>query len=420
MPSRPRSDEDLRADVAAWVQAGKDQTAAARALGVPRCTFQSRLKSAARRGLVPASPPEAAAPPPGFEIMRRNIRLDQDGGVLGQTIFTQLEPGERFEPRPGHIIKSESAFVDPEGMIRGKWIKTREGVNHTDILATLRDGWADLVSGHQTIPAPPHDNNERLLLLPWGDWHLGMFAWHRETSQNWDLKIAERIIEQAAREVIDRSPPAKVCVFLWGGDILHSDSNRNRTENSGHSLDVDGRHDKVLRVAQRLLVRIMAYALNKYETVIVRMLKGNHDEYSTSAIAYFLEAWFREEPRIFVDTDPSLYWWYRFGKVLLGATHGHTVKIDQMPMIMAHRRAEDWGATKFRYIHGFHLHHKRLLATEGMGCVCEVHQAPVPQDAWHFGSGFLSGRSLRSIVYDASYGEVGSERVALLDAEEIQ
>jgi hypothetical protein len=102
---------------------------------------------------------------------------------------------------------------------------------------------------------------------------------------------------------------------------------------------------------------------------------------------------------------------------MLGATHGHTVKIAKMPGIMAARCAEDWGATKFRYVHGFHLHHSAKTATEGDGVICEIHQAPIPQDAWHYGSGFISGRSLQAITYHSEYGEIGRVRTAILDAK---
>ena len=143
-------------------------------------------------------------------------------------------------------------------------------------------------------------------------------------------------------------------------------------------------------------------ALRRHEHVTLRILPGNHDEHSAVAIAYFLLAWYRNEPRVTVDVDPSLFFWFRFGAVLLGATHGHTVKIAQMPSIMAHRRASDWGETKFRYCHGFHLHHSAKTATEGDGVICEVHQAPIPQDAWHFGAGFLSGRFTRTGAANAN------------------
>ncbi len=109
-------------------------------------------------------------------------------------------------------------------------------------------------------------------------------------------------------------------------------------------------------------------------TVLVRILPGNHDEHASVAVAYYLLALYRNEPRVTVDIDPSLFWWYRFGSVFLGATHGHTVKMNQMPMIMASRKADDWGKSKFRHIHTFHIHHSSKVATEGDGCICESHK----------------------------------------------
>jgi hypothetical protein len=88
-----------------------------------------------------------------------------------------------------------------------------------------------------------------------------------------------------------------------------------------------------------------------------------------------------------------------------------------MPSIMAHRRSEDWGVTKFRYVHGFHIHHVSKYATEGHGVISETHQAPIPQDAWHFGAGFLSGRSLQSITYHRDFGEIARCRIAILDGD---
>ncbi|MBY0253727.1 MAG: hypothetical protein K2X54_20495, partial [Methylobacterium organophilum] len=85
--------------------------------------------------------------------------------------------------------------------------------------------------------------------------------------------------------------------------------------------------------------------------------------------------------------------------------------------VMAARRPEDWGLTKFRYGHGFHIHHKRLLGFEAGGVVTESHQAPVAQDAWHHGAGFLSGRSLQTITYHRAFGEVSRAREAILDAQ---
>jgi hypothetical protein len=245
-----------------------------------------------------------------------------------------------------------------------------------------------------------------------------MFSWGKETGSDWDLKIAEKTIGEAIEDTIERSPSSKTGVLLGGGDLLHADNQRNETFN-GTKQDVDGRYPKIIETAIRLKVRSVDCALRRYNNLIVRELPGNHDPHASVAIAYALAAWYRNEPRVTVDTDPSRFWWMRFGRCMFVATHGDMVKIKDMPAIMAHRRAEDWGATKFRYVHGFHLHHSAKFATEGGGVICEVHQAPIPQDAWHFGSGFLSGRSLQAISYHREFGEVGRVRTAILDAAKV-
>jgi len=218
-------------------------------------------------------------------------------------------------------------------------------------------------------------------------------------------------------DTLARSTASGHCIVLGGGDLLHADNSENKTARSGNVLQVDGRYQKVVGVATKLMVRTTEAALRRHGRVTVRILPGNHDEHSAVAVAYFLAAWFRNEPRVTVDLDPSLFFWFRFGTVLLGATHGHTVKAKDMASIMAHRRAKDWGETKFRFIHCFHVHHREVLATEGKGVITEVHQAPIPQDAWHFGAGFLSGRSIKAITYHERLGWYGDVITPIQDAE---
>jgi hypothetical protein len=380
---------------------------AAKALGISRTTFDSRLRIAAARGFMLDHDPAM----PGYRISRVS------SGPQGKTIEQKPEHGEVFEVPAGHLVKGVSAFVDPDGRVIGKWIKTREGeLDPLELADRLKEAFAGYEPAAPVAPPPAAVDSDLLNLLPANDWHVGMFGWGKQVDVDWDLKISERTIGDAAENTILRAPKAKTAIVLGGGDLLHADNQDNKTARSGHTLDVDGRYPKVVIVATRLMVRTIDATLRHNENVIVRVLPGNHDEHTAVAIAMFLFAWYRNEPRVTVDIDPSLFFWHRFGSVMLGATHGHTVKIKDMPGIMAHRRAADWGATKFRYVHGFHLHHSAKLATEGNGCISEIHQAPIPQDAWHYGAGFLSGRSLQAITYHREFGEIGRVRTAILDA----
>lgn len=395
--------EELQRRVEAYREHG-GQREAAKSLGIGKSAFGDSMRRAGELGMLGTSPVI-----PGFAI--KSI-ASKDGDAWIKQV---KEHGGPFEVPAGHSVKGVSALVDAEGRIVQQWVKTKEGHEPVDIIEHLKAAMVDYVPA-APIPTPLHTEADLLTLIPLADWHVGLRAWSGDTDNNWDLKIAERVIGNGIEDAIARSPASGHAIVLGGGDLLHSDNNENKTARSGNTLDVDGRYDKCLDVAGMLVVKTIDAALRRHKHVTVRILKGNHDEHSSVAITYFLKGHYRLETRVTVDTDASLFFWHRFDKVMLGATHGHEAKIANMPSIMAHRRAEDWGLSKFRYIHGFHLHHSSKYATEGNGCISEVHQTPTPQDAWHFGSGFLSGRSLQTITYHKDMGEIGRVRVAMIDS----
>ncbi|MGX1786819.1 hypothetical protein ACWIGM_08790 [Bosea sp. NPDC055332] len=396
--------ETLARTVAAYEANDRSQRAAALSLGLARSTVQLHLNRAAERGMLGTEPVL-----PGYRISQ--VTTTPHGDFIQQ----KPERGEAFEVPAGHSVKGISALLDEDGREIIKWVKTRNEYAPADIAEILKTAFSDYRAA-EPIPAPAASDLDLLTLVPCNDWHVNLLTWERETGQNWDLANSERVIGQGIDDAIARSPSAGTAVVLAGGDLLHADNNEARTARSNNVLDTDSRHQKGLETAGRLMVRTIDAALRKNRRVVVRVLKGNHDEHTSVAIGYFLLAWYRDEPRVTVDVDASLFWWFRHGAVLLGATHGHTVKLKDMASIMAHRRAEDWGATKFRYVHGFHIHHASKFQTEGGGVIMESHQAPIPQDAWHFGAGFLSGRSVQTITYHAKYGEISRVRVAILDA----
>ena len=408
MFSPPVPDEELQQAVE-MVKICGSKLEAARQLGFTRGKLDNRLRAAALRGFMLDHAPAM----PGFRISQVS------DSPAGRSVQQKPEHGQQFEVPKGHVVKGVSALLNADGGEIVKWVKTKEGqLDPLAIAEELKKAFADYKPCAASIAAPASPAEDLLTLLPCGDWHINLLVWGEENDgENWDLKIAEKTIGEAVESAILRSPPSAECIVLGGGDLLHADNNENKTAKSGNALEVDSRYQKGLLVASKLMVRAVDACLRHHQHVTVRILPGNHDEHSSVAVAYFLLAWYRNEPRVTVDASPSLFFWYRFGQVLLGATHGHTVKIAQMPSIMAHRRAEDWGATKFRLVHGFHLHHSAKIATESNGVICEVHQAPVPKDAWHHRSGYISGRSVQAITYHKLYGEIGRVRTAILDAE---
>lgn len=396
MPTPAMDDDTLLRAVALRREHGST-AAAARAAGVARTTFQHWEMRAAERGLSGYGPVM-----PGYVVKSASSKAP-DGTWVKQV----KEPGAEFEVPVGHVVKGVSALVDGAGRTVQRWVKTREETDPLDMADRIKSAFEGMTFAAPTITAPDVVNDECLSVFPLPDLHMGLYVWGDEASENWDLRKADRVYRAAFGDLVAMTPRNGVAVILAGGDQMHADNAENRTARSANVLDVDGRYDRVLITTCELLVSFVCLTLQTHGRVIVRVLKGNHDPHASAAIAYFLLATFRNDPRVEVDVSPSLFWVYQFGSVMLTATHGHQAKPPQMAGIMAARWPKIWGNTTFRYAHTFHVHHKSKRVEEGGGAVVETHQSPAPQDAWHYGEGFTSGRSLRSIVYHQRFGEYG-------------
>lgn len=405
----PLSDEVLLAAVEAYKNAGGNQEEAARQMGIPGSTLKSRIKTAAKRGFMGFKPVLE-----GFEVSRISSTLDPDGNVKSQHIQQKPEASlSQFNVPVGHVIKGVSALVDANGNQQMAWYKTKEGeIDPIYMAERIKTVFDYMVRDAGISPEPVGVNADLLTLIPLADLHMGLSAYHREADVNWDLKTAVSAYKNTIAQVCECAPASDTAVILGGGDLVHANTNDYRTQ-SGNVLDGDSRIDKVIDTTIQLVVFAVDTALLKHKRVIVRILKGNHDEYSSIAIVHAIAAWYRNEPRVEVDTDPSLFWWWQHGEVMLGATHGHAAKVTEMPLIMANRKPKEWGDTKHRYIHMFHIHHKTQRIFENGGVIAESHQSPVAQDAYHFGQGYLSGRSMQAISYHRTKGEIVRNTVSL-------
>jgi hypothetical protein len=385
--------------------------------GISRQAFQNRLKRAEQLGLTGRTK-EA---PHGFEVRSVRETIDKNGDVKSTSVKYVVEAGEEYVERSDHSVKGESVLVDSQGRVLHRWVKTKQSgeIDPLELCDRIKEKFSDYSGLAKPIKAPENVKANLMTFFPLADWHLGLYVWGAETEgASWTLQKAVSQLFQTYRHLMSISEPSNNCVILGGGDLLHFDNYEPTTRRSKNVLDASGRWPEVLLASSNLIARIVELAAQRHNKVLVRLLPGNHDEHSAIAISYFLAAHFRNDPRIDVDCDPSLYWWHKFGKVLLGATHGHTVKIDKMPSIMAHRRPKDWGSTMYRYVHGFHLHHSAKTATEGQGVITEIHQSPTPKDAWAFNAGFLSNRSMKSITYHKDYGEISRSQMTMGIAEE--
>jgi len=339
----------------------------------------------------------------GASISRQWIRapLDQASGRLVDQV------------PEGHIIRGVSTLVSGDGHTLAQWVKTKTVEEDKEaILQNLLQELPKRVPARSGLikratkePLP----EDLLSVYPLGDPHIGLLSWAPETGENFDLEKAEQIMKTAMAVLVQRGPRAKNALIVNLGDFFHADNQQNMTLRSGHKLDVDGRWPKVLQVGINIMVCMIDLALSWHDHVTVINEIGNHDDHSAIFLSVALSAYYRNEPRVTIDMSPSRFHWYRFGKNLIGVTHGHNQKHGDLESIMASERAEDWGQTLHRYWYCGHIHH--IVKKEMRGCVVESFRTLAPRDAWAAEAGYKAGRDMNKITLHAEYGEISRDIV---------
>lgn len=310
----------------------------------------------------------------------------------------------------GYAIKGVSQYINAEGKVSGQWIKT--SADEQKRIEMLREMVAELCDGIKgiapKISPPTFFNSDLLACYPIGDHHHGMRSDATETGANYDCKISKTSLEAAFDYLLSIAPPAETALMINLGDFYHANDSTNETPGHGNRLDVDSRYGKVMHSGAMALINCILKLLAKHQKVICWMMPGNHDPDASFSLAMAISFYFHNEPRVQVDMGTSLYKYLRFGNNLIASHHGHGAKGQDLPLIMAADRKEDWGQTEFRVWHCGHIHHKTVK--EFPGCVVETHRTLAPPDAWHAGKGYRSKQDMNAIVYHAQHGEIQRSR----------
>lgn len=399
MPTPEIPYETLIEAVASYRAHGDNQSATAASLGIARQTLQNRLRRAAERGLM------------GTQETLPGYAIKSIAEKVGDAWVKQVkEHGPEFQVPEGHAVKGVSALVDAEGRLVQQWVKTREDSRPEDLRAAITAMFADHVPATLTA-APSHTSGEILTVYPIADLHLGLYAWAKETGASYDVDISSDLLRGTVQNLVGRAASSEEAIVLDLGDFFHTDSSKNQTSRSANPLDVDTRYARVLQVGYELIVRAIELALQKHKHVTYRKLPGNHDDETSLMLAISIAAHFRNEPRVTVDTDPSRFFMRRFGKVMIGATHGDMLKMADLAGFMATNWAKEWGETEFRYGFTGHIHHDRSRVANGVKV--ESFNTLAAKDAWHAGMGFTSPRTAVAITLHKDFGEVDRLTVSL-------
>lgn len=343
-------------------------------LGISRSSLQDRIKTLAKKGYSP-----------------------QHG-------MTHTVPD-------GFAVKGVSTLYREDGTIAAQWVKsTKDAERQREMLEAAQAAFCGELPKIAKRKASGTYLSDLHTVYPIGDPHIGMYAWADECGQSWDMAIAERVHCGAMDQLVSSSPASETATIIDLGDMLHYDGMAAVTPRSGNNLDADGRYAKMIAVTIKIMRQCIESALGKHKRVHVICIPGNHDETGALWLSGALSHMYEREPRVTVETQPSLFAYFEFGKNLIGTHHGHTCKMPQLPAVMAADRAEAWGRTKHRYWYTGHIHTQTVL--ELPGCVVESFNTLAPNDAYATSGGWRSRENMKAIVLHREHGEVARHTVS--------
>ncbi len=249
------------------------------------------------------------------------------------------------------------------------------------------------------------------------DMHFGKLCWAKESRDNYDLRITERVYLTAVDDLIAklRGQPVARFVLPIGNDLFHVDNLMHATTGGTPMGDADCRYSKMIEIGESAVLASID-RLQAIAPVDVIYVAGNHDRLASYHLCRTASAWFRNCERVAVDLSPAVRKYRRYGCNLFGYTHGDRVTGDagirSLPALMAVESPQDWGATTCREWKLGHRHTSRRFETrssdEFQGVQVRWLSSLSGTDAWHFENGFVGNRrAAEAYLYDLSQGYSG-------------
>jgi hypothetical protein len=244
------------------------------------------------------------------------------------------------------------------------------------------------------------------------DLHLGKRAWMPETGTEFNLEVAQELFTICIKDLVSRGAAFNRERFLFpiGNDFFNSDDYHNTTTSGKHIQDEDERWRRTFDVG----ISLMRHSIDLLQTIApvdVLVIPGNHDRQRSQYLGYALEGWYHNNPNVKIDNSPKLRKYYKYGNCLIGFTHGHDEKLEELPIIMANEAPEMHAGAKFKEWHLGDKHFKKeikwLTTDEIRGTTIRRLRSLSGTDAWHYKKGYAANvRAAESFIWDKENGLV--------------
>jgi hypothetical protein len=283
-------------------------------------------------------------------------------------------------------------------------------VRNTESLDSFKE---QLISAIKDIPNRPKsvvrvkDTNSdgHLLVVDPADVHIQKLATVFETGDEYNSQIACQRVREGVEGLIQKAKGFNIdkILFVGGNDILHTD-NAKKTTTSGTFQDVDSNWYTAFAVAKGLYIEVIDRLLEVADVHFVHN-PSNHDWMLGTLLADVIQTYYKDCSNITFDCDLRHRKYFKYGRNLIGTTHGDGAKNDILPILMATEEPIMWSETKFRYYFTHHVHHK--VSKDYIGVTVEALRSPSGTDGWHSKSGYCNVlKAVEGFIHHPEYGQI--------------
>ena len=301
---------------------------------------------------------------------------------------------------------------DDDGNGYSLFVKNPDTGESFDYSEKLFDAFRELPARKKFKAATPNTDGKLCTFYNIVDHHLAMMAWGQETGEEYDLRIGIDRLTESMATLVQAAPKSGTAVVLNLGDFFHSHDDSATTKQSGHNLDVDGRHYKVLLAGVELTVACIDMAAEKHSKVVYRALRGNHDDGPHAALTIALYHHYRNCDNVEIEINASDFFSYQWGRNMVCGHHGDKAKAERLVLHMADHWPEMWGATHWRFLWTGHIHHDSAKDIGGVSW--ESFRTLAPKDAYAASHAYSSRQTMAAITLHKDFGEVLRNKVQII------
>jgi hypothetical protein len=364
------------------------------------------------QGSANTAPEEVRYSADGTRTYSRDILLSEDEANDPASVMRKLG----FDPLKWELIDLKVRKGNWDTTVKDANSEPKTTINYTysvtikvkpitgsmltiDALINALEG-IEIPSIANSTPRPR--DGEYMLELPIMDVHLGKLSWGEEAGADYDLKIASQLYRQTIDDLISKAStyPITQIVFPIGQDFYHFDTPFTQTT-GGTQLDSDTRWQKMYRKGFELLLEAIEKC-RQIAPVKVMWVPGNHDEMLSYTAVVGLSHFYVDKIDVNVDISPTPRKYMKWGKVLLGYSHGRE-EGKRINSLMQVEAPHLWAGSEFREWHIGDLHHE-AVKEEG-GIIYRIVSTITAPDAWHTQKGYIGAtRKGQAFVWSKGTG----------------